>query len=211
MGLAPEQIRRVIKEEWRRHGLDPPKRIVMDRLVDEITRPPNLVERLETKMRLGEDLIGLPLRIRRATRGGIGQKMLDKALSERGRVYEVATGDEHIAVEMNPNAVTDIQRLVAKAVFLPSFVTATKVEIRMGDFGQVEVYPFISPDELAASAPLGRVPESESARLQALIQIAQRVRQPCVIRAFLVRARDGGWQVLLPRPLKPEPHENVSQ
>ncbi len=129
----------------------------------------------------------------------IGER--DGILLRRGCVHEVATSDDLIELEMAPSSGAEVERIVAKAVFLPSFMASTKVELRLRADGRVEVWDY-RPDEPAPETPIGYVPSRESARTVELIKVGASVNQPCVCAAAVFRARRGAWQLLLHRPLK---------
>ena len=50
----------IVAEEWRRHRLQPPTGVVMDRWADQIADPPSLAEQTVNNARILRDLVGLP-------------------------------------------------------------------------------------------------------------------------------------------------------
>ena len=198
-GLTVDAVERIVQEEWRRHGLDSPHGAIARRIADEIVNPPGMVERSARRARLYRDLAGLPVRLRRATRGGLSET-LERLGREMGGAFTVATGQQWVEIPLNPGALEEAGEVAGRAVFLPSTMTLTRVEARLAAGGEVEVWPYppVGPSDRA----LGAVPAGESERLSELIAIATRVDQPCVCPAAFVRARDGGWQVFVNRPLQ---------
>src|SRR6202034_1233260 len=69
-GPTVEEVEQIVQEEWRRQGLDIPHRAIARRIADEIVVPPGAMERAARQARLFRDLAGLPIRLRRVTRGG---------------------------------------------------------------------------------------------------------------------------------------------
>ena len=109
-GQRSERIEEIVVEEWRRRGLVPPSGVGMERTIDLIAHPPDLAERACNQARLGSDLFGSPLRVRRATKGVLGP-LLERAGRDHGRVFEVAGGDDFVAVSLEPGSDTELERL----------------------------------------------------------------------------------------------------
>lgn len=198
-GLTPEQLATVIDEEWTKQGLQPPDPAITRLMIDEIQDTPSATGQARREARLYRDLTGLPSRLRQATDGGLSG-LLDSVGKTSG-AYEIAAGSGFIELEIYPDAAEELERLAAEATFLPSTMTMTNVEVRIGQSGEIEAWSY--PHDARASRSIGKVPDVGADRLRTLIGIAGRVNQPCVSRAFLVRPRSR-WQVLLPRPLEPQ-------
>ncbi len=113
----------IVAEEWRRHGLEPPTGVVMDRWADQIADPPSLAEQTVNNARILRDLVGLRCRVHRATKGGIGP-LIERMGKERGRAYEVATGDEMIEATTEPGSTSYLDELAARAVGFPWVASA---------------------------------------------------------------------------------------
>lgn len=198
-GLSVEAVERIVEEEWRRHGLEVPPPPIARRIADEIVDPPGVVERAGQQARFYRDLAGLPVRLRRVTRGGVSET-LERLGRKMGGVFNVATGRELIEIPLDARALEEAAEVAGRAVFLPSMMTATRVAARLAVDGRVEVWPYppVGPSDRA----LGVLPAGEGGRLSELIAIATRVGQPCVCPAAFVRTRDGGWQLFVNRPLQ---------
>jgi hypothetical protein len=203
-GQRSERIEEIVVEEWRRRGLVPPSGVGMERTIDLIAHPPDLTERARNQARLGSDLFGLPLRVRRATKGGLG-RLLERAGRDHGRVFEVAGGDDFVGVSLEPGSDTELERLARQAIFLPSLMCTTTAELKVGAAGDVEVWAFPPPEGPSeATRALGTIPDSAATDFERLLAIAARVHQPCVCLAAVLRRRYGGLEMIIARPLVPD-------
>jgi hypothetical protein len=198
-GLTVDEVERIVQEEWGRQGLDVPPLAIAKRIADEIVHPPGVVERVAQQARLYRDLAGLPVRLRRVTRGGLPHT-LERIGRKMGGAFIVATGQELVEIPLDADALDEATDIAGRAVFFPSTMTATRVEARLASDGRVEVWPY--PSTGPSDRALGVVPPGEAGRLAELIAIATRVDQPCVCSSAFVRARDGGWQLFINRPLQ---------
>ena len=207
-GSSTEQIEEIVRQEWTRRGLDPPARPGLDWVVDEIARPAALRERVGNHVRAGRDLIGLPLRVRRTTRGGVRQ-LLERAAQSQEDVYEIATGDGYVTVLLHPDSAVALESLARRAVMAPSFMVTTKVELRFGLSGGVEVWTRAGPGEsLTAGQLAGAVPDIDAPAYERLISVANRVQQPCLCLAIVARRRDRGREMFVARPIDPLTESN---
>ena len=203
-GQRSERIEEIVIDEWRRRGLTPPAGIGMERTTDLIAHPPGWTERARDQARLGSDLFGLPFRVRRATKGGLGQ-LLERAGRDHRRVFEVAGGDDFVGVLLNPGSDRELERLAGQAVFLPSYMRVTTAELRVRADGDLEVWAYPPPDGPSdAIRAIGRVPDAAATDFKRLLAIAARVGQPCICRAVVLRRREGGLDMIIERPLRPD-------
>ena len=201
-GLGPERIEEIVIEEWRRRGIAPPTGLAMERTVDEIGHPPSVAEQVRVQAGLATDLLGLPLRLRRATRGGLNQ-LLRRVNRHQGKVFEIAVGAGQVPVRTGPSSALLLKSLASQAVFLPSLMRVTNAELRTGAEGSVEVWTYSAEQDTAErSVPIGTIEGPEALPFGHYIAIAELVGQPCICRATLVASRDGGWQMLVGRPLE---------
>jgi hypothetical protein len=201
--LDDHEVRELVAQEWANHGLDPPGTVAADRIADEIAHPPGPVERAQRRLRLARDLVGMPLRLHKATRGGLGET-IERAGRDRGKVYEMATGRDPVEVHLASGSAAQLDRIARRAVALPSLMAVAKVELRLSHDGQIEVWDY-RPDEPPPELPIGSLPSSDSTRAGELVRIALAVNQPCVCPAAVLRTRDGPWQLLVRRPLTKHP------
>ncbi len=136
------RISAIIDEEWARQKLDPPKPLAKQRLIDEILQPLSRTERSRHTAESIRDLVGLPTRLRRATRGGLGALVPG---SDLGPVYTIATGGDTAEVTPDPDGAAEIERIVSEATLAPSSFRSTQAELRAGPDRQVGVWGHSGP------------------------------------------------------------------
>lgn len=200
-GLPPDRIEEIVAEEWRRRGLEPPQGSVMETTVDLIAHPPGVVEQVLAHGAVVSDLAGLPWRIRGVVKEGF-DRLLAQFDRERGRVFEIATGPGNVPVRVRPGSVPLLRRLAGQAVVLPSFMRATRAELRTGADTSVEVWS-VTDDQQGVSELIGTVEGSDASLFGRLLATAEIVSQPCRCRATILAGRNGDWRMVLGRPLGP--------